>query len=100
MANQSLLDELTKPEPKLLKNWYQKLSRDAQATLTAVRRKFAEEGGRTVSYAVLRDRLAAKFDGIPTCAKRIGEFLRGVSDMYPDVEAEDEPKQQAKRNRR
>lgn len=99
MPNQSLLDELTKPEPKLTKNWYQKLNRDAQATLTAVRRKFAEEGGRTVSYAVLRDRLAAKFDGIPNCAKRLGEFLRGVSDMYPDVEAEDEPKQ-AKRNRR
>jgi hypothetical protein len=99
MANQSLIDELTKPEPKRLSNWYQKLSRDAQATLTAVRRKFAEEGGRTVSYAVLRDRLAAKYEGIPNCAKRLGEFLRGVSDVYPDVEAEDEPKQ-AKRNRR
>jgi len=99
MANPSLLDELTKPEPRRLSNWYQKLSREAQETLTAIRRKFAEEGGRTVSNAVLRDRLAAKFQGIPVCAKRLGEFLRGVSDSYPDVEAEDEPKQ-AKRNRR
>jgi hypothetical protein len=93
-----LFDELTRPEPRKINNWYTRLPRDAQATLTKIRRKFAAEG-QSVSYPVLRERLATRFEGIPIDSKTICSFMRGVSESYPDVEAEDEPKQ-TKRNRR
>ena len=99
MSSQSLLDELTKPEPKRLTNWYIKLPRETQVLLCDIRRKFAADGW-TCSAPVLLERLRKQFDGMPGDSKLLGRFLRGVSESFPDVEAEDEPKQQAKRNRR
>lgn len=97
MASQSLIDKLIAPEPKKLSNWYSKLPRETQVVLCEIRRKFTADGW-SCSAPVLLERLRKEFDGMPADSKAICKFLRGVSESYPDVEAEDEPKQ-AKRNR-
>jgi hypothetical protein len=98
MTSQSLIDELTKPEPKKLTNWFIKLPRETQVLLCDIRRKFAVDGW-SCSAPVLLDRLRKQFDGMPADSKSLCKFLRGVSESFPDIEATDEPKKQAKRNR-